>query len=194
MTLCVKQSDGMEVYMEKSTKEEITNKEKNKTILKYILIIIFLVIIIGLIYFLTVIKQNSTNIETEINYNLLNVEKDNGNIIMQNETNAEVKDGVKRNISNNIKKERKYNDIVIKEATIEASGGMSQFIAIIKNSLNKDVQGELVQVIFVNQSNSEITRIETYFPNLAKGETSTLNISTDIDLTNAYDYYIQKIK
>lgn len=174
--------------------EEITNKEKNKTILKYILIIIFLVIIIGLIYFLTVIKQNSTNIETEINYNLLNVEKDNGNIIMQNETNAEVKDGVKRNISNNIKKERKYNDIVIKEATIEASGGMSQFIAIIKNSLNKDVQGELVQVIFVNQSNSEITRIETYFPNLAKGETSTLNISTDIDLTNAYDYYIQKIK
>lgn len=194
MTLCVKQSDGMEVYMGKSTKEEITNKEKNKTILKYILIIIFLVIIIGLIYFLTVIKQNSTNIETEINYNLLNVEKDNGNIIMQNETNAEVKDGVKRNISNNIKKERKYNDIVIKEATIEASGGMSQFIAIIKNSLNKDVQGELVQVIFVNQSNSEITRIETYFPNLAKGETSTLNISTDIDLTNAYDYYIQKIK
>lgn len=180
--------------MEKSTKEEITNKEKTKSIIKYILIILFLVIIIGLIYFLIVIKQNSTNIETEINYNLLNVGKDNGNIIMQNETNAEVKDGVKRNISNNIKKERKYNDIIVKDASIEASGGMSQFIATIENSLNKDVQGGLVQVIFVNQDNNEITRIETYFPNLAKGETSTLNISTDIDLTNAYDYYIQKIK
>ena len=55
---------------------------------------------------------------TTIDYNLLNVERSDGNIVMEDDTNAEVKDGVKRNTSTKVTEQKTYNDMIVKDARI----------------------------------------------------------------------------
>ena len=86
--------------------------------------------------------------------------------------------------------QKTYNDMIVKNARIEASGGNSQFIAVVENPYDKPIESEEVEVVFINEDGSEIARIETTFPELEPNGTSELGASTDIDITTAYDFYI----
>lgn len=190
---------------EKETKEKdvkIKNKDESKkennkklSIPLLALIIIALIAIILIIMYIISIcnpkKEMKPAPDVEIDYNLLNTEVNNGNITMQSETNAELKDGVKRNIAPKIKQEKSYNDLIIKDAIIEASGGMSQFIAKVQNPYDKSIEENEVEVIFLDENGNEITKLESVIPTLeAKGE-SEMNLATEIDITNANDYTIK---
>ena len=97
--------------MNKKTKEnekkEINKKEKNEkdigTNVAKIVVIVLIVILIAYLLIAFSKKDEDKGLKpapnTTIDYNLLNVERSNGNIVMEDGTNAEVKDGVKRNTS-----------------------------------------------------------------------------------------------
>lgn len=189
--------------MNKKTKEnenkEINKKEKNEkdigTNVAKIVVIVLIVILIAYLLIAFSKKDEDKGLKpapnTTIDYNLLNVERSNGNIVMEDGTNAEVKDGVKRNTSSKLQEERTYNDMNIRDARIEATGGMSQFAATVENPYDKNIEGEFVDVVFINEDGSELARVETFFPDLEPNSTSEINASTDIDITSAYDFYIE---
>lgn len=174
-------------------KEKLKTKRKKK--INMIKIIIAILIIVAIAYLIIRFSKPEEELKpapnTTIDYNLLNVERSNGNIVMENEANAEVKDGVKRNTSSKLVEEKTYNDIKIKDARIEATGGMSQFSATVENPYDENIEEEIVDVVFVNEDGSEITRIETIIPNLEPNSTSEISASTDLDITTAYDFYIE---
>ena len=189
--------------MNKKTKEnenkEINKKEKNEkdigTNVAKIVVIVLIVILIAYLLIAFSKKDEDKGLKpapnTTIDYNLLNVERSNGNIVMEDGTNAEVKDGVKRNTSSKLQEERTYNDMNIRDARIEATGGMSMFAATVENPYDKNIEGEIVDVVFINEDGSELARVETFFPDLAPNSTSEINASTDLDITSAYDFYIE---
>ena len=189
--------------MNKKTKEnekkEINKKEKNEkdigtNVAKFVVIVLIVILIAYLLIAFSK-KDEDKELEpapnTTIDYNLLNVERSNGNIVMEDGTNAEVKDGVKRNTSSKLQEERTYNDMIIKDARIEAAGGMSQFATTVENPYDKNIEGQIVDIVFINEDGSELARVETFFPDLEPNSTSEINASTDIDITSAYDFYIE---
>ena len=72
------------------------------TIIKILIAIIMLILIAYLLITFSK-KEEEPELKpapnTTIDYNLLNAERNDGNIVMEDGTNAEVKDGVKRNTS-----------------------------------------------------------------------------------------------
>ena len=185
--------------IKENKKKKIKKKEKNEkdigTNVAKIVVIVLIVILIAYLLIAFSKKDEDKGLKpapnTTIDYNLLNVERSNGNIVMEDGTNAEVKDGVKRNTSSKLQEERTYNDMNIRDARIEATGGMSQFAATVENPYDKNIEGEFVDVVFINEDGSELARVETFFPDLEPNSTSEINASTDIDITSAYDFYIE---
>lgn len=164
---------------------------------KWIIIsIIVIIIIVTILYFISgqdkeVTESNSVTDNLTIDYNLLDVERSNGNIVMENESYAEVIAGVKRNTSQKLKEEKTYNNYIFRDASIEASGGISQFIANIENIYTEDRDVEQIYVVFIDIEGNEIARIETYIPDMEANEISQIYASTEIDITNAYDFYLE---
>lgn len=183
-----------EVKVDSETKEKRVNKKNlGMNVAKCIVVVLFVIAIAYLIiaFSKTGEEKLAPAPNTTIDYNLLNVETSNGNIVMENDTNAEVKDGVKRNTSSKLLEEKTYNDMKIKDARIEAAGGMSQFTATVENPYDKNIEGEIVNVVFINEDGTELARVETFFPDLEPNSISEINASTDMDIATAYDFYIE---
>lgn len=180
--------------MDKETNEKNKKTEKSLRVNAAKCIVVVLIVIV-IAYLIIAFSKKDEELKpapnTSIDYNLLNVERSNGNIVMEDGTNAEVKDGVKRNTSSKLLEEKIYNDMIIKDARIEASGGMSQFAATVENPYDKNIEGQIVDVVFMNEDGSELARVETFFPDLEPNNTSEISASTDIDITTAYDFYIE---
>lgn len=193
----MKKNAGTKDTKVKKEKEEIeeNRKEIKINVIKLLVIVLVIVIITYLLIAFTK-KEEEPQLKpapnTTIDYNLLNIERSDGNIVMENGTNAEVKDGVKRNTSSKLTEQKTYNDMIIKDARIEAAGGNSQFIATVENPFDKKIESEEVEVVFTNEDGSELARVETVFPELEPNSTAEINASTDIDITIAYDFYIQR--
>ena len=183
---------------EKNAKENITEeKENNKKqkLIKILLIILVIVIFAIIAYFMLTTKPDKElkpAPDIEIDYSELEVERDDGQINMTDTEFAKIKDGVKRNNSEKVKEEKEFNSLKILDGSIEASGGMSQFIAVVQNPYDKKIEEQIVKVVFVNQDGSQIAEIESVIPELEPKSENTINIVTELDITNAYDYYIQR--
>ncbi len=173
--------------MDKKTEEKNLLKNSVKCI-------IAVLVVIGIGYLIITFSKKGLEPapNTTIDYNSLNVEKSNGNIVMENDTNAEIKDGTKRNISDKLVEEKTYNDMKIRDARIEATGGSSQFIATVENIYDKIVETQEIYIVFLNEDGSELTTITTSIPDLEPNSISEINASTDIDITIAYDFYIKE--
>lgn len=180
--------------MDKETNEKNKKTEKSLRVNAAKCIVVVLIVIV-IFYLIIAFSKKDEELKpapnTSIDYNLLNVERSNGNIVMEDGINAEVKDGVKRNTSSKLLEEKTYNDMIIKDARIEASGGMSQFAATVENPYDKNIEGQIVDVVFMNEDGSELARVETFFPDLEPNSTSEISASTDMDITTAYDFYIE---
>ena len=182
---------------EKTAKENITEKKENnkkQTLIKIMLIILVIVIFAIIAYFMLTTKPDQElkpAPDIEIDYNELNVERDDGQIEMTDTEYAKIKDGVKRNNSEKVKEEKEFNDLKILDGSIEASGGMSQFIAVVQNPYDKKIEEQIIKVVFTNQDGSEIATLEASIPELEPNGENIVNIVTELDITNAYDYYIK---
>lgn len=184
------------IQKEKTAKENITEgNNKKQKIIKILLIILVIVIFAIIAYFMLTTKPDKElkpAPDIEIDYSELEVERDDGQINMTDTEFAKIKDGVKRNNSEKVKEEKEFNSLKILDGSIEASGGMSQFIAVVQNPYDKKIEEQIVKVVFVNQDGSQIAEIESVIPELEPNSENTINIVTELDITNAYDYYIKR--
>ena len=58
--------------------------------------------------------------------------------------------------------------------------------------VGEDYEGGIVVLIFTNQDGSEYARLEASIPEVKKGESTYIDAGTTSDITNAYDFRIEK--
>lgn len=165
---------------------------KNKKII--ILLSLFAVIVIAIIIAILIKPSTDKKEEQDEVKEVEQIEFDysDSQVDMNNTENAEVKDGLKIATSERLKEEKMYNDIRIIEAEITATKNRANFIAKVKSDLEKPVQGEIIYVVFLNKDGSELTKLETLFPDLEPNGEGTITASTNEDIANAYDYEIRR--
>ena len=164
-------------------------KKVNK---KLIFLIIILLIIISI---LATILINKINKNMKNNY--LDIEpsisSEKSEIDMSNLTNSEIaEDGLKVNKSSKIEQGIEFNDVLIKDITIESSGDMAVFNASVENTLGKDIEGYIIYLTFLDNNGEVIDKVETFFPDIPDGETGYISATTPKDIATADDIKIER--
>lgn len=133
-------------------------------------------------------KTNTTNENKEVidntNVNIAEMPDVRGN------ENVKVDDkGTKTNISSDFAKQKEYGKYLITNAAIKTdSEGRTTFTAIVTNNSQEEVQGGLVDIIFVDSKGNKVSKLPTYIRTLAAGEAMDVNANIDKDLSNAYNF------
>lgn len=102
------------------------------------------------------------------------------------------KDGVIRNVSDEFKKDKKYDEYELTKAEMIYSNGKTQFSANLKNVSNYLKKGHVVYIIFLNKDGNEIGKMGAYIKDLDVGVSTTINASIDEKLVNAFNYKFVK--
>ena len=92
-------------------------------------------------------------------------------------------------ILNGTNKELTYSELLSK---IEAGENISIFNAKVENTLDKDLDGYLVYIIFLDENGNEIDKVETSFPKIEKGKTGYITATSTKDIATAYDIKIER--
>lgn len=165
---------------------------KKNTKINWKIIIILLVIIAIIIAGIIIYKNNQkTKQEQPENKEEVVQQEQIGLIDMSNTENAKIENGIKRNISENILKERDLNGISITEIQLYAQEGLSHFTATVQNNTSKDFAGGVAKIIFTNQDGSVYAELEVYIPEMKTGATNAIDAATTADIANAYDFSIE---
>ena len=112
---------------------------------------------------------------------------------MTNLENSQIReDGMKINTSSKIAEGIEFNDLLIKDITIESSGDMAVFNASVENNLGKDIEGYIIYLTFLDSNGEVIDKVETYFPDIPDGETGYISATTTKDIATADDIKIER--
>lgn len=195
--------------MEKSTKEiKKSVGQKSKTNLKQRDKLVFTIIVVAIVIAIIVCivvavggnaKENSgvqnnvqsgnkqtNNEEPNVNDNL------DGQIDYSNDTNVKIKDNVKENNSKALLQEKDFDGMKVKNIKLIASNGTTKFTATVENTSTTDFKNQKIVIIFKNQDGSELARLNSYLGDIKVGSTAEIDASTTSDVSNAYDFVIQK--
>lgn len=147
-------------------------QEKNykKTITKIIIYIIILIISIA-----TIIKVKNLNVISDKILDKKSTEVQSSSI----------------NISDELKKEKEFQGMIIKDINISRENGITNLTANIENNTENKFEEREIKIIFQNEDNTQISILKTKLKTIEKGETAELNISTSLDLTQAYNFRIE---
>ena len=150
-----------------------------------------IVLIIAIIVVIKVINKDKKE-ENEIN-NELEIGDFETEIDMTNLENSQIReDGMKINTSSKIAEGIEFNDVLIKDITIESSGDMAVFNASVENTLGKDIEGYIIYLTFLDSSGEVIDKVETFFPDIPDGETGYISATTPKDIATADDIKIER--
>ena len=150
-----------------------------------------IVLIIAIIVVIKVINKDKKE-ENEIN-NELEIGDFETEIDMTNLENSQIReDGMKINTSSKIAEGIEFNDLLIKDITIESSGDMAVFNASVENNLGKDIEGYIIYLTFLDSNGEVIDKVETFFPDIPNGETGYISATTPKDIATADDIKIER--
>lgn len=168
----------------KSTKK--LNKKAIISIIAVILVVILVIVLVSI--FSKEEEEQTNNTPNEIETGDFETEID-----MTNTENSKIReDGMKINTSSKIAKGIEFNDLLIKDITIESSGDMAVFNASVENDLGKDLEGYIIYLIFLDKDGKEIANVETFFPDIPSGETGYISATTPKDIATAYDLKVER--
>lgn len=169
-------------------------KNKNLKINKKQVIIVAIVLILIAITIVTILilnkdeEEQKQEVNDEIEFGQFVSEID-----MTDTTNSEIReDGMKINTSSIIAQGIEFNDVLVKDIKIESTGDMATFSATIENNLGKDIEGNIIYLNFLDSEGNTIDRVETFFPDIANGETGYIAATTPKDIATAYDITIER--
>lgn len=147
-------------------------QEKNykKTITKIIIYIIILIISIA-----TIIKVKNLNVISDKILDKKSTEVQSSSI----------------NISDEFKKEKEFQGMIIKDINISRENGITNLTANIENNTENKFEEREIKIIFQNEDNTQISILKTKLKTIEKGEKAELNIYTSLDLTSAYNFKIE---
>lgn len=165
--------------------------KKNKVMNKRIILALFLIIAIIIGSVLIYKNNKKTEKNKDENNNEINQTDVIGQIDMSNTENAKIENGVKRNVSENILKDRNLDGITITQIQLKAQDGLSHFTATVQNNSIKDFGGGIAKLNFIDKDGNVYAKLEVYIPETKSGETNTIDASTTSDIVNAYDFSIE---
>ena len=157
--------------------------KKNKKIITTI--IVFVIVVVGVILILEKLSNNQEN-----KGNQYENEQEEHELVEKYV--EELDDGRKINISNKLKETKKLEGLEISNIQLTYENNQSIILANIENKSKEDVEMMLIEVILYDDEENEIDRLNGLISNLKKGKTTQLNIGTQNDCVNAYDFSVKK--
>lgn len=151
----------------------------------WIFIGVVIVIIIVLLIFKGNMKgknQNSTDEPTTSNNQV------------ENEFVKIEQDGTKVNTSNKLSEVKTIEGLEISNIRLTEKGNVTQILANIKNTTNKDVEGFYTSMTFTDKNGEIIVILGGYIPTVKANGTATLNTNSTGDFSNAYDFKVERSK
>lgn len=146
-------------------------EKKQKLIIAGVSIVV--IIIIGVVFWLSISKQNQI---TEGSYI------------------TEYADGTKINTSEKMRDTKKIDGLEIKVQQFTEQEGMITLLGTITNTTQETKGDYLVNIILQKADGKELQTIQGYINPVEAGETIQLNISKTSTAINAYSYKIEKVK
>lgn len=166
--------------------------KKIKFNIKHLIIALSILIVLIIAIVIVVLVINKQEKEDEIN-NELEIGNFETQIDMTNLENSQIReDGMKINTSSKIAEGIEFNDLLIKDITIESSGDMAVFNASVENNLGKDIEGYIIYLTFLDSNGEVIDKVETFFPDIPDGETGYISATTPKDIATADDIKIER--
>lgn len=166
--------------------------KKIKFNIKHLIIALSILIVLIIAIVIVVLVINKKEKEDEIN-NELEIGNFETQIDMTNLENSQIReDGMKINTSSKIAEGIEFNDLLIKDITIESSGDMAVFNASVENTLGKDIEGYIIYLTFLDNNGEVIDKVETFFPDIPDGETGYISATTPKDIATADDIKIER--
>lgn len=144
------------------------------------IIAIIAIIIIAAIILVNKIKGNEEESQT--------------NEIKQEEFTIESANGNKVNTSEALKKEREELGYYVSNITLERQDAQTVFKLNLTNKASIDMQGKLVDIVFIGKNGQEEARMALYIRNIKTGETITTQATINNDFTNVYDFKLEERK
>lgn len=148
------------------------------------LIIIGLIILILVIIFIVKITNKEDKIKEE------NTTDD----FAGNEYIDVKEDGTRVNKSEKFSTTKEIEGLKISNIELTEKENVTQILADIKNTTDKDVEGFYVSINFLDKNGESIVSLGGYIPTVEANGTATLNTNSTGDFANAYDYTIEKIE
>lgn len=105
-------------------------------------------------------------------------------IIFQNHNRNEM------NLSEEFKKEKEFEGMVIKDITMKREDGITYFSANIENSTDKKFEEKDIKIIFQREDLSQMSILKTHLQNMEPGESVNIQLSTSANLMEAYTFKI----
>ena len=150
-------------------KEKVKRKAK-KIIVPLIIIILILIIIVMGVY----MWHSNSNVVSSIIFQKYSLKQENPEIT-----------------SEELLKDREFEGMQIKDISIKKEDGIVYFSANIENNTDKNFDGRDVKIKFVDGENKPIANFKTKIESMASKEAVSMQLSTSMDLTKAYNFVIE---
>lgn len=96
----------------------------------------------------------------------------------------------KTNISEELKKEKEFEGMIIKDITMKREDGITYFSANIENNTDKKNEEKDIKIVFQKEDLTQISILKTHLPNIESGESVNIQLSTSANLIEAYTFKI----
>lgn len=159
------------------TKPKFKIKDKKRLLIVCSVVLVILAIIIAVVVIPK--GENKKVIKTATN-----------NIDMNNTENVEIIDGKKVNNSEEMKY-RKYNrDLTFEIIELTATESESKVVMEVTNESEEEFSGKEITIIFMEKEGRVYGELASYVGKIDAGKTIRLELTTTLDITNAYDYMV----
>lgn len=142
--------------------------------------IVMLVVIIIIMTILFIVLVNRKNSEVQTNEN-------------DKETYVELGMRTRQNISEKVKEEREFDGLILQSGDITYSNKISTFSVVVVNKKDEEYKEKNIEIIFLDENNQIINKIQTQIPTITAKGVITLNASIENDISQAYNYSITEI-
>lgn len=100
--------------------------------------------------------------------------------------------GTKLNTSEKLKKDKKVEDLELKNIQLTYKNGVTNLLCDIQNNSKKEVNMEDVEIVLLDENGDTIYKMRGFMEAIKPGETKQFNSSITADFSNAYDFKINK--
>ncbi len=158
-------------------------KDSNQKSKKNLIIVVSLIVIIVVCILIFLFYKASTN-ETDIK----NVTND---IDMTNTENVKLENDKKINISDKMKEEVLYEELSINMEELSSDANETKIKLKVKNLSDEMYIGKEINIVFYTESGNEYGSINSYISDLEPNEEKEVEVTTTLDVANAYSFSVK---
>ncbi len=91
---------------------------------------------------------------------------------------------------NKISDKKMYDELEVQNTKIEKEGDQTNFTFTIKNNKQEKYEGGYARIECLNKENEQVGNVIVYIPEIEVGESIEVNSSTDMEITEIYNYQV----